>query len=136
MTKRFGDFAAVDNLSFSVDDGQVVGFLGVSGAGETTTMSASGIGESSLGDPLWSTLSEWADACHVRGGSAVAAHFPFPGAEWAASVVPGTQKAHSMTIAHQIAYRIYVSSFSTFRLQRQEPAIQDQRLAIHVVGGI
>jgi ABC-2 type transport system ATP-binding protein len=38
VTKRFGDFAAVDNLSFSIGDGQVVGFLGANGAGKTTTL--------------------------------------------------------------------------------------------------
>ncbi|MGA2074898.1 MAG: CehA/McbA family metallohydrolase [Terriglobia bacterium] len=65
-----------------------VGLLGGHGA-PVFPMSAAGLGESFLGDPLWSTLSEWADACHARGGIAVAAHFPFPGAEWAASVVLG-----------------------------------------------
>ena len=65
-----------------------VGLLGGRGA-PVFPMSAAGLGKSSLGDPLWSTLSEWADACHARGGIAVAAHFPYPGAEWAASVVLG-----------------------------------------------
>jgi ABC-2 type transport system ATP-binding protein len=38
VTKRFGDFTAVDDLSFSVDKGQVFGFLGRNGAGKTTSM--------------------------------------------------------------------------------------------------
>jgi ABC-2 type transport system ATP-binding protein len=38
VTKRFGEFVAVDDLSFSVADGQVVGFLGANGAGKTTTL--------------------------------------------------------------------------------------------------
>lgn len=38
VTRRFGDVLAVDDLSFSVDEGQVVGFLGANGAGKTTTM--------------------------------------------------------------------------------------------------
>jgi ABC-2 type transport system ATP-binding protein len=38
LTKRFGDIVAVDNLSFEVDQGTVVGFLGPNGAGKTTTL--------------------------------------------------------------------------------------------------
>ena len=40
LTKRFGDVLAVDNLSFAVDEGTVVGFLGPNGAGKTTTLRA------------------------------------------------------------------------------------------------
>lgn len=38
LTKRFGDFVAVDNLSFTVEPGRVTGFLGPNGAGKTTTL--------------------------------------------------------------------------------------------------
>lgn len=38
ITKRFGDFVAVNNLSFNIKPGQVVGFLGPNGAGKSTTM--------------------------------------------------------------------------------------------------
>jgi ABC-2 type transport system ATP-binding protein len=38
VVKRFGDFTAVDNLSFSVRTGEVFGFLGGNGAGKTTTL--------------------------------------------------------------------------------------------------
>jgi ABC-2 type transport system ATP-binding protein len=40
LSKRFGKTIAVDDLSFSVDSGQVTGFLGPNGAGKTTTMRA------------------------------------------------------------------------------------------------
>ncbi|HEX3274509.1 MAG TPA: ATP-binding cassette domain-containing protein [Gemmatimonadales bacterium] len=38
VSKRFGGIAAVDQVSFEVDRGQVVGFLGPNGAGKSTTM--------------------------------------------------------------------------------------------------
>jgi ABC-2 type transport system ATP-binding protein len=38
LTKRFGQVVAVDDLSFEVDQGTVVGFLGPNGAGKTTTL--------------------------------------------------------------------------------------------------
>jgi len=37
LTKRFGEQAAVDDLSFEVQQGKIVGFLGPNGAGKTTT---------------------------------------------------------------------------------------------------
>jgi len=38
LTKRFGDFTAVDAVSFEVARGEVVGYLGPNGSGKTTTM--------------------------------------------------------------------------------------------------
>ena len=38
LTRRFGDFTAVDAVSFDVDRGQIFGFLGPNGAGKTTTI--------------------------------------------------------------------------------------------------
>jgi ABC-2 type transport system ATP-binding protein len=38
LTRRFGDFVAVDEVSFTVAPGEVFGFLGPNGAGKTTTM--------------------------------------------------------------------------------------------------
>ena len=38
LTKRFGDFAAVNNVSFSIPKGEIFGLLGPNGAGKTTTI--------------------------------------------------------------------------------------------------
>ncbi|MFE7086346.1 ABC transporter ATP-binding protein [Sphingobacterium spiritivorum] len=38
LTKQFGDFKAVDGISFDVDQGEIFGFLGANGAGKTTAM--------------------------------------------------------------------------------------------------
>ncbi len=38
LTKRFGEITAINDLTFSVKKGEVLGFLGPNGAGKTTTM--------------------------------------------------------------------------------------------------
>ena len=38
LTKRFGNFAAVDGITFEVKPGEIFGFLGANGAGKTTAM--------------------------------------------------------------------------------------------------
>jgi ABC-2 type transport system ATP-binding protein len=38
VTKKYGTFAAVDDISFEVKDHEIVGFLGPNGAGKSTTM--------------------------------------------------------------------------------------------------
>jgi ABC-2 type transport system ATP-binding protein len=54
LTRRFGDLTALDDLSFSVPPGQVVGFLGPNGAGKTTTMRAIfGLTDLDAGEVRW-----------------------------------------------------------------------------------
>lgn len=38
LTKKFGNFTAVDNITFTVNKGEIFGFLGANGAGKTTAM--------------------------------------------------------------------------------------------------
>ena len=38
LTKRYGEFTAVDNVSLTLDRGRILGFIGPNGAGKTTTI--------------------------------------------------------------------------------------------------
>jgi ABC-2 type transport system ATP-binding protein len=38
LTKRFGDFTAVDGVSFTLEAGEILGYLGPNGSGKTTTL--------------------------------------------------------------------------------------------------
>lgn len=69
----------------------LLGHLGMVGGHGTPLfpMSASGPSESFFGDPLWTSLADWADKQHARGGLVVAVHFPYPTAELAADITLG-----------------------------------------------
>jgi|TARA_B100000315_G_scaffold259834_1_gene317565 putative spermidine/putrescine transport system ATP-binding protein/putrescine transport system ATP-binding protein len=55
VTKRFGAFVAVDDVSFTVDKGQIVSLLGPSGCGKTTTLRViSGFEEADQGSVIFS----------------------------------------------------------------------------------
>ena len=54
LSKRYGDTVAVEDLGFSVAEGQVFGFVGPNGAGKTTTMRiAIGVLAPDAGEVLW-----------------------------------------------------------------------------------
>jgi hypothetical protein len=72
-------------------------------------MSAAGQSESYLGDPVWTSLADWADACRKREGLVVAVHFPFPTAELAADMVLGKIDA--------VEIYPYGDHFNTLRLR-------------------
>ncbi len=53
LTKKFGSFVSVDNISFSVKKGEIFGFLGANGAGKSTTIKMlCGMLEPTSGDAL------------------------------------------------------------------------------------
>src|SRR3954471_23511123 len=50
LTKRFGDFTAIDNLTLAVKYGEIFGLLGPNGSGKTTTINMiSGLSKPTLG---------------------------------------------------------------------------------------
>jgi hypothetical protein len=65
-----------------------IGLLGVHGK-PVYPLSASGPEESYIGDPLWSSLADWADESRKREGLAVGVHFPYPTGEIAADIIMG-----------------------------------------------
>jgi hypothetical protein len=68
----------------------LLGHLGLLGTHSPVfPMSASGPSEAWLGDPVWTSMSAWADECRRREGLVVAVHFPYPTAELAAEIVLG-----------------------------------------------
>ena len=53
ITKKFGETKAIDDISFKIERGEIVGFLGQNGAGKTTTMKIiTGILEPTEGEVL------------------------------------------------------------------------------------
>lgn len=54
LSKRYGELEALHDLSLSVQDGEIFGFVGANGAGKTTTMRVVlGVLEADSGDVLW-----------------------------------------------------------------------------------
>ena len=54
LTRRYGDLVALDDLSFTVREGQMFGFVGPNGAGKTTTMRiVLGVLEPDRGEVRW-----------------------------------------------------------------------------------
>jgi ABC-2 type transport system ATP-binding protein len=54
LTRRYGDLVALDDLSFTVAEGQMFGFVGPNGAGKTTAMRiVLGVLEADRGEVLW-----------------------------------------------------------------------------------
>jgi hypothetical protein len=69
----------------------ILGHLGLLGGNgfPVFPLSTSGPEESYIGDPLWNSMSDWADRCRAREGLVMAVHFPHPVGELAADIVLG-----------------------------------------------
>ena len=64
LTKKYGSHTAVDNISFTVNDGEILGFLGPNGAGKSTTMNI-----------LTGYLSATSGSCSINGFDVLADSF-------------------------------------------------------------
>src|SRR5262245_673776 len=74
LTKRFGPFTAIADVSFSVGRGEIVGFLGPNGAGKSTTMRIlCGVFPPTSGQATVAGYDVVADALRARG---VVGYFP------------------------------------------------------------
>lgn len=58
VSKKYGSFTAVDNISFTIEKGEIVGLLGPNGAGKSTTMNMiTGYTEPTQGDIFINNIS-------------------------------------------------------------------------------
>ena len=68
LTKKFGDFTAIEDISFSVEDSSIYGLIGYNGAGKTTLLkTAAGIYEPSGGKVLLDGENAY-DNAEIRSG--------------------------------------------------------------------
>ena len=67
MTKNFGDFKALDDISFEINPGEIVGLLGPNGAGKTTTLRIlTGFFTPTLGQVKYDNLDIVEDSLKIR----------------------------------------------------------------------
>lgn len=67
LTKTYGDFKAVDNISFTVPSGKIVGFLGPNGAGKTTSIKMiTGVLSADSGDILINGVNTITDSINAK----------------------------------------------------------------------
>lgn len=69
LTKKFGDFTAVDHISFSVREGEIFGFLGANGAGKTTAMKMlCGLSRPTAGKAMVAGYDVWREVKQIKKG--------------------------------------------------------------------
>ena len=108
LQKRFGDFTAVNTISFEVEDGEIFGFLGPNGAGKSTTVNL-----------LTCQL-------HASGGTAHVAGIPLSNAKEIRKVigiVPQEMALNELLTAYQNLI-FYASLYGVPRAERGERAMR------------
>ena len=79
LTCRFGDFTAVDRVSFTIERGEIFGFVGSNGCGKTTTMKMlTGLLAPSEGEALLFGKPARRAATSIRAGASDTCHSRFP----------------------------------------------------------
>lgn len=67
LSKHFGSLKAVDNISLSIDKGEILGFIGPNGAGKTTTINCIlGFLKPTSGDILINGLDAWKNSTDIK----------------------------------------------------------------------
>lgn len=67
VTKKYGEFTALDQISFSVQEGEVFGFIGPNGAGKSTTIRILlGMLRRNAGDAKIFGMDVWKDAVEIH----------------------------------------------------------------------
>jgi ABC-2 type transport system ATP-binding protein len=115
LTKRYGDFTAVDGLSFQVGAGEVLGLVGPNGAGKTTTLRClSGIIPATLG--------------HARIGGVDVASDPV-GAKRQLAFIPDEPRLFEhLTVAQHLAFVARLYGVDDY-LPRVPPLLEELEMA-------
>ncbi|MFC6993782.1 ATP-binding cassette domain-containing protein [Haladaptatus sp. GCM10025707] len=67
LSKKFGEFTAVDRMNFEIDRGEIVGIIGPNGAGKTTFVNLlTGVLEATSGEIVFDTKSLGDSSVHSR----------------------------------------------------------------------
>ncbi len=111
LTKKFGDFTAVDSMNLTVEPGMIYGFLGPNGAGKSTTLKMmTGVLKPTEGDVLINGVSVTADPLNAK--------------RQIGYVSDSTEQFLSMTCADYLAFIA-----SVFKMNRDEAKEKSLQLA-------
>ncbi|WP_276275366.1 ABC transporter ATP-binding protein [Haladaptatus sp. QDMS2] len=79
LSKKFGEFTAVDRMNFEIDRGEIVGIIGPNGAGKTTFVNLlTGVLEATSGEIVFDTKSLGDSSVHSRAQAGLVRSFQIP----------------------------------------------------------